>query len=564
MKVGDRVKVESKDEASEGIALSSLENQKTKIIILLISLVVFVVLTSQSAYANHIVGFYADKNGYWSGGVKYYVHEASDVQFNVEDNGGDGLSLINGGVVVYRVDPNGDELVAVQCNQEELQNPDGICNNYDVAQNGKLSWNWDQKYYTGNQKKDDVGGDGQNDFVTAGKYYGIIITVPHKNYAAGTTQHQTQTFVLDADDDNDAIPNGADKCPQTFGSGTQRDALGCPDGDNDGVPDETDKCADKAETINGYLDSDGCPDDLFAGGAGQGRFCLKGPYYEQCKIQALKAEARQESRNTMAKAVVFSIAAAYAAELGGVAILGEAIEYYYEHQKLDKLTKDPADPNYKVVVELKKREIKFLDGSDKETEISNRLISTGADYADTVDAFISAHEKYLGAEEANDKYWIGVHATEVRKYAALAAENLQKFNSAFDSLSVFIKSGSDIIITKEQLIGFQNKLKAQGIGGLPAGEAEFIKNNLGGNETDLQELVNDIININSNDWNDEPLSAKLDTLKGTNQGLINNFKSIAKDFGLAPANMFINMMFVLVIIVTVLMLVKKYGSQNKR
>ncbi len=34
------------------------------------------------------------------------------------------------------------------------------------------------------------------------------------------------------------------------------------DRDNDGIPDSMDRCPDAAETVNGYQDDDGCPDEI--------------------------------------------------------------------------------------------------------------------------------------------------------------------------------------------------------------------------------------------------------------------------------------------------------------
>ena len=65
-----------------------------------------------------------------------------------------------------------------------------------------------------------------------------------------------------ADADKDGIPDDKDKCPNEAGP-SDRD--GCPlpvDSDKDGIPDDKDKCPNAPETMNGYQDDDGCPDEL--------------------------------------------------------------------------------------------------------------------------------------------------------------------------------------------------------------------------------------------------------------------------------------------------------------
>lgn len=61
-----------------------------------------------------------------------------------------------------------------------------------------------------------------------------------------------------ADADRDGLPDASDACPKDPGKG----ADGCNDLDSDGVPEPPDACARQAETRNGYLDKDGCPDSL--------------------------------------------------------------------------------------------------------------------------------------------------------------------------------------------------------------------------------------------------------------------------------------------------------------
>jgi outer membrane protein OmpA-like peptidoglycan-associated protein len=65
----------------------------------------------------------------------------------------------------------------------------------------------------------------------------------------------------DKDSDGDSIVDRLDKCPQDKGPPENG---GCPDTDTDkdGVPDRLDKCPNEAETMNGYQDLDGCPDEL--------------------------------------------------------------------------------------------------------------------------------------------------------------------------------------------------------------------------------------------------------------------------------------------------------------
>ena len=61
------------------------------------------------------------------------------------------------------------------------------------------------------------------------------------------------------DNDLDGIPDVNDECPNEPG---ERSRNGCPtnDRDNDGISDDNDACPDEPETVNQYLDEDGCPD----------------------------------------------------------------------------------------------------------------------------------------------------------------------------------------------------------------------------------------------------------------------------------------------------------------
>ncbi len=63
----------------------------------------------------------------------------------------------------------------------------------------------------------------------------------------------------DPDNDLDGVPDNYDACPNEAGD---RDRDGCPveDADKDGIADVNDRCPEQPETMNQYLDEDGCPD----------------------------------------------------------------------------------------------------------------------------------------------------------------------------------------------------------------------------------------------------------------------------------------------------------------
>ena len=64
----------------------------------------------------------------------------------------------------------------------------------------------------------------------------------------------------DRDTDHDCVPVPIDKCPDQ--PGLPQDGCPDPDPDHDGISGAADQCPDKPETLNGFEDSDGCPDTL--------------------------------------------------------------------------------------------------------------------------------------------------------------------------------------------------------------------------------------------------------------------------------------------------------------
>ncbi len=70
-------------------------------------------------------------------------------------------------------------------------------------------------------------------------------------------------YVSPQDEDGDGIKDNEDRCPRDAEDMDGfEDSDGCPDPDNDkdGIPDIKDKCPNKAEDQDGFEDEDGCPD----------------------------------------------------------------------------------------------------------------------------------------------------------------------------------------------------------------------------------------------------------------------------------------------------------------
>jgi outer membrane protein OmpA-like peptidoglycan-associated protein/opacity protein-like surface antigen len=81
------------------------------------------------------------------------------------------------------------------------------------------------------------------------------------SFVPGARKSEPVRPVEDPDPDHDGVVGAADACPNEAGGGNPD---GCPtrDKDGDGVKDADDKCPEQAETVNGYEDTDGCPDTI--------------------------------------------------------------------------------------------------------------------------------------------------------------------------------------------------------------------------------------------------------------------------------------------------------------
>jgi outer membrane protein OmpA-like peptidoglycan-associated protein len=81
------------------------------------------------------------------------------------------------------------------------------------------------------------------------------------SFVPGAKKAEPARPVEDPDPDHDGVVGVADLCPSEAGGGNPD---GCPtrDKDGDGVKDLDDKCPEQAETVNGFEDTDGCPDTI--------------------------------------------------------------------------------------------------------------------------------------------------------------------------------------------------------------------------------------------------------------------------------------------------------------
>ncbi|MGB1274428.1 MAG: VWA domain-containing protein, partial [Nannocystaceae bacterium] len=64
----------------------------------------------------------------------------------------------------------------------------------------------------------------------------------------------------ESDRDGDGFLDSRDACPDV--PGVEPDGCPIPDTDNDGILDPDDKCVTEPETVNGFEDEDGCPDEI--------------------------------------------------------------------------------------------------------------------------------------------------------------------------------------------------------------------------------------------------------------------------------------------------------------
>ncbi|MEO1481725.1 MAG: OmpA family protein [Myxococcota bacterium] len=84
--------------------------------------------------------------------------------------------------------------------------------------------------------------------------------VPNESDACPDLSGEEANGCPATDKDGDGVKDEDDECPEQAGDM----ANGCPnlDKDEDGVPIPADQCPEEKETVNGYQDGDGCPDEV--------------------------------------------------------------------------------------------------------------------------------------------------------------------------------------------------------------------------------------------------------------------------------------------------------------
>ncbi len=83
-----------------------------------------------------------------------------------------------------------------------------------------------------------------------GKSPALVLSEPERE------PEPAQVVAVPLDSDGDGVADTSDQCPQLAGIAPH----GCPDQDNDGLIGAADKCPEHPETVNGFMDEDGCPD----------------------------------------------------------------------------------------------------------------------------------------------------------------------------------------------------------------------------------------------------------------------------------------------------------------
>ncbi len=470
-------------------------------------------------------------------GQAEYISGKDVVTFTATNNGNDDAYVACDYPMQAYTNPQGGQQNGVA--QEQINScyvlrglPGGsILVAYKLAPGDTRQWNWNQKDFGGAQVADGI-------------YVGKISTDENTNTLTPAKTFQTSNFNIEKDSDGDGVVDSQDVCPND--SKNQ-----CNVGGGNGGTIITPTCSALANNNPlGDFDKDGvfnyndqCPCLSGSASSKTGAGCPDADVKREARTWATEVIAGEAVATVVAGIAIASIAIGGAPLSGGAslillaAISGTAAEetiteIYITASAAQQIAHDPPDLNYKQIVNLKP--VKFIvydDSQNKDIGITNRIISSGADIAVQADAFTHANERYMGAQQASDYYWMHVHAKEVRRYANGFAQSITNFNSATSDLEKLLsKSKLNMIVAKKDLINFQNKLRKQGVVALPQFERDLVRN-LGGNDTNLKILSDRILSIDPKTWKDESVNMKLAKVRASSQKMAESLLSYSADLG---------------------------------
>ncbi len=460
-----------------------------------------------------------------------------------------------GSGVKFKLEPNAPDNVTVTdfrpwdivtANNNHVYSPARQPTNWTLYAGDWLSWSWNQRNSNGLQ-------------VPTGPYK---VVIPPTRFYPNHGVSLEAKFSVAVDKDEDCIADTVDKCPydatnsclaeqiapeSPIGGATCVPALDwCPnDRDGDGAVDENDKCP----TQSGPEWNEYCPDHKY----------------------------KQDAANAGSTAVAAAAGVTVVATLAGTPITGlfflagevvfDAVVVY---DATEKIRKDPPDKNYKEIAALVYRQAVLLPETSEENYILNKIIVAAVNYNAAANAFVKSNERFQGAELAGNKEWTQKQAVLAQFYARKTAQTLRELNEALTEYKTLLEDkNANVVVTKKHLQQFQENLRKDGLAALPQQEIEFAKNNLFATENEINFLKDSALSINSNEWNDEVISIKIDIMKKSNEGLAISLEKYAEDLNviakkklwIQPApqqtNSTILLLVVLIIAALAIILIKK-------
>ncbi len=462
--------------------------------------------------ASHSISFDVDKpNG-------DYISGKDTINFTVTNTGNDDAYVACDYPMQAYTNPQGGQQNSV------AQEPISLCYVLQGMPSGSLlvayklspgdthTWQWDQKDFSGSQVAD-------------GRYIGKISTDENSNTQSTTHTFQTSNFNIKTNNNAGGGGNGGSVVVPVCEAIKYDNPLG--DFDTDGI----------------YNWNDACPCLSGAASSNTGAGCPDSDVKKAAKDSATEIIGGEVAFTVVAGVALTAAAVAGAPFTGGASLIFMAAvisigaeetitESYVTAGAIQQIAHDPPDPNYKEFVSLRPERVIAYDTSEnKNFETTNKIISSGVSIGTSSDAFVRANEKFMGAQQVSDYYWMQVHAKEVRQYSSRLAQNIVNFNSATSELEkLTTQSGLNKIVTKNDLIAYQNKIKTNGVAALPQFERDLTKS-LGGTDADVQRLADRILSVDPATWKDELLTAKSLKLKNNLQKFAESILSYSTNLG---------------------------------